>query len=204
MPDGDRPHAGTRPHPEVATVDQLVECVPNISEGRDRAVIDAVVAAADVEGVRLLDVAPGADTNRTVITLLGPPDAVAEAAFRLVRRAGELSDRRRPRGAHPLPPPGGPRFGARVRSVQPAIAGLPSAGLVHSATERLTRKQTNSVAEGVSPLPGASTRRRKGWPGNRRTRSRKGFAPAGSAAILGGARDGATVPQGLPAWTPSP
>ena len=83
-------------------MDQLVECVPNISEGRDRAVIDAVVAAAaDVEGVRLLDVAPGADTNRTVITLLGPPDAVAEAAFRLVRRAGELIDMRRHRGAHP-------------------------------------------------------------------------------------------------------
>jgi glutamate formiminotransferase / formiminotetrahydrofolate cyclodeaminase len=86
----------------VATVDKLVECVPNISEGRDRGVIDAVTAVIEeVEGVRLLDVAPGADTNRTVITFLGPPDGVAEAAFRVVRRAGELIDMRRHQGAHP-------------------------------------------------------------------------------------------------------
>ncbi|MBW6455657.1 MAG: glutamate formimidoyltransferase [Trueperaceae bacterium] len=83
-------------------MDRIVECVPNISEGRDRGVIDAVAAVIDeVEGVRLLDVAPGADTNRTVITFIGPPDGVAEAAFRVVRRAGELIDMRRHRGAHP-------------------------------------------------------------------------------------------------------
>jgi len=83
-------------------VDQLVECVPNISEGRDREVIDAVAEVIEeVDGVRLLDVAPGADTNRTVITFIGPPDGVAEAAFRVVRRAGELIDMRRHRGAHP-------------------------------------------------------------------------------------------------------
>jgi glutamate formiminotransferase / formiminotetrahydrofolate cyclodeaminase len=86
----------------VATVDRIVECVPNISEGRDRGVIDAVAAVIEeVDGVRLLDVAPGADTNRTVITFIGPPDGVAEAAFRVVRRAGELIDMRRHRGAHP-------------------------------------------------------------------------------------------------------
>ncbi len=83
-------------------MEKLVECVPNISEGRDRGVIDAVTAVVEeVEGVRLLDVAPGADTNRTVITFLGPPDGVAEAAFRVVRRAGELIDMRRHQGAHP-------------------------------------------------------------------------------------------------------
>jgi glutamate formiminotransferase / formiminotetrahydrofolate cyclodeaminase len=68
-------------------VDELVECVPNVSEGRDRSVIDAVTAVVEeVEGVRLLDVAPGADTNRTVITFIGPSEGVAEAAFRVVRR----------------------------------------------------------------------------------------------------------------------
>ncbi len=83
-------------------MEQLVECVPNISEGRDRGVIEAVTSVIEeVEGVRLLDVAPGADTNRTVITFLGPPDGVAEAAFRVVRRAGELIDMRRHKGAHP-------------------------------------------------------------------------------------------------------
>ncbi len=83
-------------------MNELVECVPNISEGRDRGVIDAVAAVIEeVEGVRLLDVAPGADTNRTVITFIGPPDGVAEAAFRVVRRAGELIDMRRHWGAHP-------------------------------------------------------------------------------------------------------
>jgi len=87
---------------EVVSVERLVECVPNISEGRDRGVIEAVTAVIEeVEGVRLLDVAPGADTNRTVITFLGPPDGVAEAAFRVVRRAGELIDMGQHRGAHP-------------------------------------------------------------------------------------------------------
>jgi len=83
-------------------MDKLVECVPNISEGRDRKIIDAVTAAAgEVEGVAVLDVDPGADTNRTVITLIGPPAPVAEAAFRLVARAAELIDMSRHHGAHP-------------------------------------------------------------------------------------------------------
>ena len=63
----------------------LIECVPNISEGRDKAKIEAIARVAEtVEGVRLLDVDPGATTNRTVITFVGEPDAVIEAAFRLV------------------------------------------------------------------------------------------------------------------------
>lgn len=81
---------------------KLIECVPNISEGRDRAVIDAVTAVvSDTEGAVLLDVDPGAATNRTVITFAGPPDAVVEAAFRLIRKAAELIDMSKHRGEHP-------------------------------------------------------------------------------------------------------
>ncbi|MFO7608473.1 MAG: glutamate formimidoyltransferase, partial [Candidatus Krumholzibacteriia bacterium] len=81
---------------------KIVECVPNISEGRDRAVIDAVVAViGDVAGVHLLDVDPGVETNRTVITFIGDPAGVAEAAFRVVKRAAELIDMGKHHGAHP-------------------------------------------------------------------------------------------------------
>ncbi|MGE4602650.1 MAG: glutamate formimidoyltransferase [Planctomycetota bacterium] len=80
----------------------LVECVPNISEGRDRQKIDLIVAAAaTVENVDVLDVDPGSETNRTVITLVGPPDPIAEAAFRLVEKAAELIDMSSHQGAHP-------------------------------------------------------------------------------------------------------
>jgi len=80
---------------------KLIECVPNISEGRDRAVIDAVAAeAAGTEGVRLLDVDPGEATNRTVITFAGPPKAVCEAAFRVIRKASELIDMSKHSGEH--------------------------------------------------------------------------------------------------------
>jgi glutamate formiminotransferase / formiminotetrahydrofolate cyclodeaminase len=81
---------------------RLVECVPNFSEGRDRGIIDAIAQAlAGVSGVKLLDVDPGADTNRTVYTLVGPPDAVAEAAFRGAKKAAELIDMTVHKGAHP-------------------------------------------------------------------------------------------------------
>ncbi len=85
---------------------RIIECVPNISEGRDKAKIDAIVAVVEtVEGVRLLDVDPGKATNRTVITFVGGPEAVCEAAFRLVKKAQELIDMRTHKGEHP-------RFGA--------------------------------------------------------------------------------------------
>jgi glutamate formiminotransferase/formiminotetrahydrofolate cyclodeaminase len=85
---------------------QLIECVPNISEGRDRAKIDAITAVVEtVEGVRLLDVDPGKATNRTVITMVGEPGPVCEAAFRLIKKAQELIDMRNHKGEHP-------RFGA--------------------------------------------------------------------------------------------
>jgi glutamate formiminotransferase/formiminotetrahydrofolate cyclodeaminase len=81
---------------------KLVECVPNISEGRDQGVIDAVAGVVgEVDGVHLLDVDPGAETNRTVITFIGPPEPVAEAAFQVVKRAAELIDMSRHSGAHP-------------------------------------------------------------------------------------------------------
>jgi glutamate formiminotransferase/formiminotetrahydrofolate cyclodeaminase len=81
---------------------RLVECVPNFSEGRDRGVIDAIAQAlGSVSGVKLLDVDPGADTNRTVYTLVGPPEGVAEAAFRGAKKAAELIDMTAHKGAHP-------------------------------------------------------------------------------------------------------
>lgn len=81
---------------------RIVECVPNISEGRRREVIDAVVqAAARVPGVTVLNVDPGEETNRTVITFVGEPTAVAEGAFRLAAKAYELIDMRSHKGAHP-------------------------------------------------------------------------------------------------------
>ncbi len=85
---------------------RLIECVPNISEGRDRMKIDAIAAVVNtVEGVRLLDVDPGKATNRTVITFVGEPEPVIEAAFLLIRKAQELIDMRSHSGEHP-------RFGA--------------------------------------------------------------------------------------------
>ncbi|MDR3682161.1 MAG: glutamate formimidoyltransferase [Geothrix sp.] len=81
---------------------KLMECVPNISEGRDAAKIKQVTdAIAAVPGVRLLDVDPGADTNRTVITFVGAPEAVLEGAFRCVQEAARVIDMRLHHGAHP-------------------------------------------------------------------------------------------------------
>lgn len=81
---------------------RLIECVPNFSEGRDRAVIKQITDAIEsVEGVRLLDVDPGEATNRTVVTFVGDPESVQEAAFRGVRKAAGLIDMSRHHGAHP-------------------------------------------------------------------------------------------------------
>jgi glutamate formiminotransferase/formiminotetrahydrofolate cyclodeaminase len=81
---------------------RLVECVPNFSDGRNRATIEAIAdAIRGVSGVKLLDVDPGADTNRTVYTFVGSPEAVSEAAVRAARRGHELIDMARHTGAHP-------------------------------------------------------------------------------------------------------
>jgi len=81
---------------------KLIECVPNFSEGRDENVIRQITDAIEtVEGVSLLDVDPGASTNRTVVTFVGSPDAVVEAAFRGIKKAAEVIDMRKHKGAHP-------------------------------------------------------------------------------------------------------
>jgi len=81
---------------------KVIECVPNFSEGRDLEIIRQIAAAIEsVEGVSLLNVDPGASTNRTVVTLAGPPEAAVEAAFRGIQKAAELIDMRKHQGAHP-------------------------------------------------------------------------------------------------------
>ena len=85
---------------------KLIECVPNFSEGRNRDIIDQIVAeiaATELNGekVKVLDVDPGEATNRTVVTFVGAPQVVVEAAFRGARKAGELIDMRLHHGAHP-------------------------------------------------------------------------------------------------------
>ena len=83
-------------------MERIIECVPNFSEGRNREVIDAIVAAIEKSGgVKVLDVDPGEATNRTVVTFVGSPEAVLEAAFQGVKTAGELIDMRQHHGAHP-------------------------------------------------------------------------------------------------------
>ncbi len=81
---------------------KLIECVPNFSEGRDLAVIKQITDVIEaVEGVKLLDVDPGEATNRTVVTFVGEPEPVMEAAFLAVRKASELIDMSKHHGAHP-------------------------------------------------------------------------------------------------------
>jgi glutamate formiminotransferase/formiminotetrahydrofolate cyclodeaminase len=81
---------------------KLIECVPNFSEGCDQNVIRQITdAIKSVDGVSLLDVDPGASTNRTVVTFVGDPDAAVEAAFRGIKEAAELIDMRKHKGSHP-------------------------------------------------------------------------------------------------------
>ena len=81
---------------------KLIECVPNFSEGRDMGIIDRITQEIDgVDGVKLLDVDPGKATNRTVVTFVGTPDEVLEAAFRAVKKASELIDMSKHKGEHP-------------------------------------------------------------------------------------------------------
>ena len=81
---------------------QIVECVPNISDGRNKEIIDAVVkAASSVSNASVLDVDPGFATNRTVITIAGEPEAVLQAAFNVIEKAGQLIDMTKQTGSHP-------------------------------------------------------------------------------------------------------
>ena len=81
---------------------KIIECVPNFSEGKDESIINAITdAIISVDGINLLDVDPGKDTNRTVVTFVGEPDNVIEAAFNGIKKASELIDMTKHAGAHP-------------------------------------------------------------------------------------------------------
>src|SRR6478609_2361860 len=81
---------------------QVIECVPNFSEGKDLSVIKQITDEIEsVEGVRLLNVDPGKATNRTVVTFVGDPEAVVQAAFKAIKKAGELIDMSKHTGEHP-------------------------------------------------------------------------------------------------------
>lgn len=113
---------------------KIIECVPNFSEGRDMSVIKQITDAIEsVDGVRLLDVDPGEDTNRTVVTFVGSPDAVSEAAFLAVRKASELIDMTKHHGKHP-------RMGAT--DVCPFV---PVAGVTMEETVEYARKVAERI-----------------------------------------------------------
>ena len=81
---------------------KLIECVPNFSEGRDMSVIKLITDEIEkVENVKLLDVDPGADMNRTVVTFVGDPEGVKKAAFQAIKKASEVIDMSKHKGSHP-------------------------------------------------------------------------------------------------------
>lgn len=115
---------------------QIIECVPNFSEGRDMSVIKQITDAIEsVEGVMLLNVDPGEATNRTVVTFVGEPQAVVEAAFRGAQKAGEVIDMRKHHGAHP-------RMGAT--DVLPLI---PVSGITLEECAQLARDLARRMAD---------------------------------------------------------
>ncbi len=117
---------------------RLIECVPNFSEGRNLEVIRQITDAIEsVDGIKLLDVDPGEATNRTVVTFVGEPDAVVEAAFIGVRKAAELIDMRQHKGAHP-------RMGAT--DVLPLI---PVAGVTLEECAELARGLAKRIADEI-------------------------------------------------------
>lgn len=116
---------------------QLIECVPNISEGKNAAIIKQVADVVEtVEGVKLLNVDPGATTNRTVITFVGEPKQVCEAAFLLIKKAQEVIDMRFHHGDHP-------RFGATDVCPLIPVANISMEEVVeyaHSLSERVGKE----------------------------------------------------------------
>ncbi len=120
----------------MAKAKQIVECVPNFSEGRDMNIIKQITDTIEAcEGVKLLDVDPGEATNRTVVTFVGDPEAVVEAAFRAVQKAGEVIDMRHHHGAHP-------RMGAT--DVCPLV---PVSGITLEECAELARKLARRIAD---------------------------------------------------------
>ncbi len=99
-------------------MDKIIECVPNFSEGRDMSVIKQITEEVEsVDGVKLLDVDPGKATHRTVVTFVGPPEMVIEAAFLAVKKASEIIDMSKHSGEHP-------RFGATDVCPLVPVAGI--------------------------------------------------------------------------------
>ena len=118
---------------------KIVECVPNFSEGRDMAVIDQICAEIKkIAAVELLDVDPGKDTNRTVVTFAGSPDGVEEAAFQAIKKAAELIDMSEHSGAHP-------RMGATDVCPFVPVAGVTMAECVEIA-KRLGKRVGEDLA----------------------------------------------------------
>ena len=114
---------------------QIIECVPNFSEGRNKDVIKQITDEVEqVKGVKLLDIDPGEATNRTVVTFVGEPQVVMEAAFRCVRKAAQLIDMRQHHGAHP-------RMGAT--DVCPLI---PVSGITLEECAHLARQLAERIA----------------------------------------------------------
>jgi glutamate formiminotransferase/formiminotetrahydrofolate cyclodeaminase len=121
---------------------QLIECVPNISEGRNIDTINKIAREVEtVEGVKLLDIDPGKATNRTVITFVGEPKNVIEAAFRLIKKAAELIDMSKHSGEHP-------RFGAT--DVCPLV---PIAGITMEETAKYAHQLGKRVGQELG-IPG--------------------------------------------------
>ena len=117
-------------------IKKLIECVPNFSEGRDMNVIKQITDEIEkTEGVKLLDVDPGAATNRTVVTFVGTPDEVIEAAYQAVKKAAEVIDMRHHKGEHP-------RFGAT--DVCPLV---PVANITMEETVEYARKLAKRIGE---------------------------------------------------------
>ena len=113
---------------------KIIECVPNFSEGRDLGIIKQITDVIEtVEGVKLLDVDPGKDTNRTVVTFVGSPEAVSEAAFRSVKIASEIIDMSKHHGEHP-------RMGAT--DVCPFV---PVSGITMEETVMIARKVAERI-----------------------------------------------------------
>lgn len=148
---------------------QLIECVPNFSEGNNLDIIHQITQAIQsVEGIKLIDVDAGKATNRTVVTFVGPPDEVCEAAFRAVKKAAELIDMRKHKGEHP-------RFGAtdvlplvpvRGITMQQTVTyakrlaerigtelGIPVYGYEHAASEEKRRNLASCRAGEYEGLP---------------------------------------------------
>ena len=160
-------------------MDRIVECVPNFSEGRDRPKIDAIVdAMRAVAGVTVLDVDPGADTNRTVVTLVGTPDDVVEAAFRGIAEAAKRIDMAAHRGAHP-------RMGAT--DVCPFI---PVRGVTMEDCAGLARRLGRRVGEELG-LPVYLYGRAAATP-----------ARASLADVRAGEYEGLPAREGRPEWKP--